>query len=211
MANQPANVTLAEVDVKATGAVRNRKPKNANSDLFDELLSAANALSVSERTRLVKSLAGQLGLVTVGSAELISKKSVVEKKAPQNVVVPPRPNPLKGTSFDIQKSAALEQLRQAKTAAGTTKLSDDHPAVLQYAAALASYKEEHKRLAVVSGGTVTVPTTTKKAKARTTTERSPERTQSTVISRVKSAVGTLTGARSEAKKTKSSENPMDLL
>lgn len=150
-----------------------RKPKQGNTELFNELLSRANALSVKERTRLVKSLAGQLNLVVVGSSDLLQKgkaqqeKKKVEQKAQPEV----RPNPLKGTQFEVEKDRAYKALVDAKVRAQGAKLPENAPEVIAYATALAAYKAEHKRLAPVIQQ---VPVPQQKNKARTTSNRSPE-------------------------------------
>lgn len=165
------------INVQKDSAGRKR-PKQGNTQLFNEMLSASNALSVSERTRLCKSLAGQLGLVVVGSADLMKQaKPAAEGKA----VVPPkevnvRPNPLRGTQYELAKDQAYKALIEAKKAAGGEKLANDNPSVIAYATALNAYKSAHKALVPV-GTPVVHPTgeaTSTKRKVRTTTDRSPE-------------------------------------
>jgi hypothetical protein len=162
------------------GAKPKRRPKSGNSELFQEILSSANALSVTERVRLVKSLAGQLGLVTVGAQELLDGKTVKKSKGkaagPPMEVTLQRPNPLKGTKFAIEKDLAYKALVAAKQSAGGEKLPLEHPAVAAYAAALGAYKAAHSELQVVFTPSAMIPQQIKsaKTKARTTSDRSPE-------------------------------------
>lgn len=178
---------------------RGRKPKQGNTELFNEVLSAANALSVSERTRLVKSLAGQLSMVVVGSGELLERavsapKKKDEKKSAEGTH---RPNPLRGTSFEVAKDQAYKALVEAKKASPGAKLPENHPAVIQYGSALAAYKAEHKRLQPVDVAGIPVQKpSSKKTKARTTTERSPEPKQKTsIIGALRNAVGATTASK----------------
>jgi hypothetical protein len=197
---------------------KGRKPKQGNSELFNELLSAANALPVSERTRLVKSLAGQLNLVVVGASELLSKAgnqpSQKEKDEAKPVVKQQvKPNPLKGTIFDQEKIKAYNALIEAKKEAGGAKLPPDHPAVLGYATALAAYKVEHNRLKPVDDQQPNQPARRegKKGKARTTTDRSPEpgsaQPRKSLIGAIKDSVRKATSSSSQ----KGKDGDMDLL
>jgi hypothetical protein len=113
-------------------------------------MSACNQLSVQERTRLVKSLAGQLGLLTVGGQTLLT--GVAEATPRKKSGGPPaqqrdvRPNPLKGTKFEKEKEEAKASMIKARDANGGAKLPDTHPTVVAYAKALQIYKEEQNRL-----------------------------------------------------------------
>jgi hypothetical protein len=158
---------------------RDKRPKAGNSELFNEVFSASNALSVTEKTRLIKSLAGQLGLVVVGSADLLRQaKPGTQKREPDRPkVVSVRPNPLKGTRFEIEKDQAYKALVEAKKAANGEKLPPDHPSVVAYATALKAYKDAHSALQTVVSTTsveAAKQPAREKKKARTATTRSPE-------------------------------------
>lgn len=193
--------------VKGDAKRRPRRPKSGNSELFNNLLSAANQLSVAERTRLVKSLAGQLGLLAVGGQTLIDKPVSTGKtrKEDHGTEVPTvRPNPLKNTKFWLDKEAAKAAMLRARDEKGPgAKLPPDHEAVKAYAQALKLYKEEQAKLKPVidpakqgqqqpSGG----PRRGTAAK-RTTSERSPEpKRTSTALSLLSSAAKQSLGFRS---------------
>lgn len=138
-----------------------RRYRSGNSDLFNQILSAANGLSVAERTRLVKSLAGQLGLLTVGGQLLLDKpdssggKKGKTSKSGESAEAAPlfRPNPLKGTKFWVDKESAKADMLKAREAAGGAQLQPGHPAVTAYAVALKAYKDEQAKLKPVAGVT----------------------------------------------------------
>jgi len=182
-----------------------RRPKKGNSDEFNRILSAANALSVSERTRLVKSLAGQLGLITIGSGELLRNagKQAPPKKESTKQQAVVRPNPLKGTAFDSEKKQALQALQEAKKAASGAQLPKDHPAVVRYAAALSAYKAEHEKLRVVE--TDTQQSESNKSRARKHADRSPEPRGPTTTTTTTNLIGRLSGALRPSTKPKVSE------
>jgi hypothetical protein len=150
MSGDTSQAQVEQQEMLTAGGAGNsdrRRRKQANSLKFNEILSAANCLSVSEKTRLVRSLAGQVGLVTFGSGELIAKQS----NKPSGKVGKPamqvnRPNPLKGTKFQLEKETALQRLKEAKSGFGGEKLPPNHPAVVAYVHALQAYKAEHAKL-----------------------------------------------------------------
>jgi len=130
---------------------RQRKPKNLNSESFNEILSAANVLSVNERVRLIKSLAGQHGLVVLTPSQVSSLNQTTEVVKHQGETMSSvKPNPLKDTIFDRNVQDARKSVKTAKTEAGGGDLPKDHPAMLQYAAALSAYKEQRKNLGIVA-------------------------------------------------------------
>lgn len=188
---------------EAKGAPKgSRKPKQGNSELFNELFSAANALSVSERTRLVKSLAGQLNLSVIGTGELLSRGSTpAEQKV--KAAPPPkeavRPNPLKGTRFEADKRLAYQALIAAKEAAQGAKLPEDHPVVVHYKTTLDAYKAEQGRLRLVDPVAMQRPQTQPKAKvkARSASERSPS-----PVAPVRGLVGRIQGLVGRASSSK---------
>lgn len=154
-----ANAPKEQTDTGDGAAKPERHPKSMNSKLFNDILSACNQLSVQERTRLVKSLAGQLGLLTVGGQTLLHsvaettepKKGKTSDAKRQDV----RPNPLKGTKFESEKEAAKAAMIKARDDNGGAKLPDDHQTVVSYAKALHLYKEEQNRLKPVGNLQVT--------------------------------------------------------
>jgi hypothetical protein len=188
---------------------RKRVPKSGNSELFNEILSGFNALTNSEKLRLVRSLAGQVGLVTLGANDVVSAKAGNVNKGTTtttNTVVE-RPNPLKGTKFQVERDNALIALREAKKAAPDGKLPPDDPTVLRYKTAVAAYKAEHQALSVLPSGAVTATTKTNKAsKKRTTSSRSPV-PKTNILSRISSAVERVTKS---SKKTPTEETEVDM-
>lgn len=137
-------------DPKANNkVVRERKKKALNSDDFNLILSSCNTLSVNERVRLVKSLAGQLGLFVTTPAALGYTQIGESKKGKPKTKEVVRPNPLKGTLFETKLNGAKELLRKAREAAGGAELPASHEAYVQYAQALQEYKQEKQKLAPV--------------------------------------------------------------
>lgn len=133
--------------------VQQRRPKKqGNSEKFNELLSGANQLSVAERVRLTKSLAGQLGLY-VGAPKGSPAAEEKIRRGPtlgasQQAVK--RPNPLKGTSFEKLVEDAKQGVREAKARLGGAMLPKDDPALVKLTEALKAYKAEKERLAPVA-------------------------------------------------------------
>lgn len=128
---------------------RERRPKQGNSEKFNKLLSEANELSGSERIRLIKSLAGQAGFICIkptGSSQNSARREAKPRVPRANNV---RPNPLRGTKYDVELELARQALREAKDGAGGALLSQDHPAILGYKKALEAYKAAKSQLAVV--------------------------------------------------------------
>lgn len=196
------------------GSKRIRKPKDGNSQLFNEILSSSNALSVSEKTRLVKCLAGQLSMVAVGAGELIKKAENPQPKTTKSEAKPvsgsaTRPNPLKGTKFEHDKVIAYKALVEAKKALKEgEQLPPNDPRVVNYKTALDAYKAEHAKLKPMEDTGVGVVTTTTvvatKKKTRTTTDRSPPPNEerrsfsSGMITGLRKAVKSVTSARLDA-------------
>lgn len=123
-----------------------RKPKQGNSELFNEILSAANALSVTERVRLTKSLGGQLGYTVVAMQGQVSLPK--GEKGGKNHVTnrEMKPNPLRGTKFQVEKDLAFNAMVEAKRGNNGKELPTDHPAVLRYKTALNLYKQAQSEL-----------------------------------------------------------------
>jgi hypothetical protein len=118
--------------------------------LFNELLSSVNRLSVNERVRLIKSLAGQHGLVVQTPAALVRATGTsgaardqgdVERKKRQQ-----RPNPLRGTAPFQELEEARNALRVEKERLMTKVLPKDNLVFRQYEAALASYTVAKERV-----------------------------------------------------------------
>jgi len=197
MSNQNPVSQDSEAHEPKSGKSR-RQPKSGNTQLFNELLSASNSLSVSEKLRLTKSLAGQLGFVLVGSGEILARGDTPKVKSSDRTKVkdPVRPNPLRGTQFELEKNQAYQALVDEKRLNGGAKLPQDNPAVLRYAAALAAYKAEYKRLQPVAPHGLATKSAkpsqkASKDRARKTSERSPEprtSTTSKIIGIIREAV-----------------------
>jgi hypothetical protein len=132
---------------------RSRRKKLGNSQEFNEILSRVNGISVSERIRLTKSLAGQLGFVTYkpngastnGERSQGSSVKKREKAAPTFS----RPNPLKNTVFEADLNLAKQELKAAKERAGGVALPASDLAVVKYTVALTAYKAEKMKLVLV--------------------------------------------------------------
>lgn len=133
---------------------RRRRTKQANSESFNTILSAANTLTVNERVRLVKSLAGQHGLL-VFSAQQVAGMQAPKESAPSDEVggksktMPVPRNPLKNSVFQKTLDAAKLALRQEKEKLGVAELPTDSPIWVQYTQALQAYKLERTRLGIV--------------------------------------------------------------
>jgi hypothetical protein len=187
---------------------RQRRPKSGNSELFNDLLSEANRLSVAERTRLVKSLAGQLGLLTVGGQSLIGQPASAgePKKAKQGRVsedTPPvRQNPLKGTKFWVDKEAAKAAMLKAREDGGGAQLPQNHPAVTAYALALKAYKDEQAKLKPVDTQSVqqVVQSAKQTGSKKRAASKSPERSGGNVLTRASSAAKRLINPKSSTSK-----------
>lgn len=209
---------MAENPANAKG----RRAKSGNSQLFNDILSAANALSVAERTRLVKSLAGQLGLLTVGGQSLVSAGSKESKKPKSNKAPkgePVRPNPLKGTMYEQEKEAAKAALVKARDEAQGAQLPGDHPAVVAYAKALSAYKTEKDKLKPVTGQPTVVLAHGGKTSKKRGASKSPVRDGASEVKRgaagiasaVSNAVQSLRSSRGKHKTVTGSQddNEMD--
>lgn len=176
-----------------------RQKKAGNSVLFNQLLSDANGLSVAERVRLVKSLAGQQGLMVsastavMQSADGVKPQNQKKKNSDQQVIV--RPNPLKGTAFQKALDDAKAGVRSAKEDMGLAKLPDNHPAAINLIAALSNYKSEQTRLAPVGPPLIATTKSTNQQQSESSNKKkrpaskSPIRTGSGAIDAMRKAVG----------------------
>jgi len=117
-------------------------------------------------------------------------KAQPKKEKQPEAQAPVRPNPLKGTTFDSEKKAALQALQEAKKASQGALLPKDHPAVLRYAAALSAYKAEHEKLRVVES-TPQQEGVPKGVRARKHADRSPEPVTTTTTTKSNSLIGRL--------------------
>jgi hypothetical protein len=138
---------------------RGRRQRKGNSENFNYLQSAALELSVNEQVRLIRSLAGQRGLVVLSTDQVSRLKgnapqigsAAGQEKEPQ---APVRHNPLKGTVFEKELNEAKAAIKKAKEMGGNKDLVPDHPAVLAFKAKLVAYKSEQLRLAPVPGSEI---------------------------------------------------------
>jgi hypothetical protein len=183
----------------ASGGRGQRQKKSGNSALFNQILSDANGLSVAERVRLIKSLAGQQGLVVTAATTLqtveVAKPRGQKKDDDHRVTVAVRPNPLKGTAFQKALDDAKAEVRRAKEELKVAKLADDHPAAMMLMAALSNYKSEQKRLAPMEQPLSTTTSSTHKpntaapSSKKRTASKSPVRSGSGALDTLKKAVG----------------------
>jgi hypothetical protein len=185
---------------------RRRRQKKGNSQNFNSLLSSALDLSVNEQVRLVRSLAGQRGLLVL-SAEQVSRlkgeaphKSVKMRYRDDEPQERPRSNPLKGTAFEVGLNEARAALKRAKEESQGAVLPETHPAYQAYKAQLAAYKEARKHLAPV-GGQETPANPKKRTRQLSPVPASSERKGSTgIVSRATSALQTMAGISSASAK-----------
>jgi len=181
-----------------------RRKKSENSELFNEILSACNQLSVAERTRLVKSLSGQLGFIAVGGQTLLEaqtksdSKEVAKARGSSEPKAMVRQNPLKNTKFWVDKETAKAAMLKAREQNGGAQLAATHPAVTAYAEALKAYKGEQERLKLVPMPTSVVQGNTQATSAKQGRKRnaskSPQRDG--VATRAVSFAKRLTGSGS---------------
>lgn len=145
-------------DGKNSGVIdrpKTRMKKSANSKEFNDLLSSANQLSVNERTRLIKSLAGQLGYIVVkpavGGQPPVSNGDHGRGRSAHGSNAVVRANPLRGTAFEQRLEAAKLAVKRAKEELKVNVLEVVHPAMQEYTAALKSFREEKAKLKPVGG------------------------------------------------------------
>lgn len=145
---------------------------------FNNLLSSALVLSTNEQVRLIRSLAGQRGLLVLSADQvarlkgpLVSERGRSAKKdeGKQGLHTVTRPNPLKGTAFEVEMNDAKAAVKQAKAQNGDQALPVDHPALVRYTNAVAAYRAEHKKLTVV-GQPTPAPAPSKKRVRQLTPE-----------------------------------------
>jgi len=151
MSNEPQTVD--------TRQGRGRRQRKGNSESFNNLQSAALDLSVNEQVRLIRSLAGQRGLIVLSADQVSRLKGTAlgggpatgQEREPKVLV---RPNPLRDTVFEKELNEAKAALKKAKEIGGGKELTPDNPAVLAYKAKLHAYKVEHQRLVPVAGSVI---------------------------------------------------------
>lgn len=133
--------------VGGRSAQRKGKQKKPSTSLFKEMNDSFQNLSVTEKVRLVKQLAGQIGLVAVGPDQIVG----IGAKEPPKLGAQrakPAPSPWKNLPEKKAVDDAYKALVDAKKQAGTD-LPASHPLVVAYNAAvsaLVSKKKEAKNI-----------------------------------------------------------------
>jgi hypothetical protein len=179
-----------------------RKKKEETSDLFDQTFSVVvTQLSVKERTRLIKAVAGTLSLVVVPpdhvlvpSKTVAGKPKSVEPGRVRQRTTPP--NPLKGTKLEEDLLLARKKVQERKAILAVDKLPTEDPTLMAHEAALKAYKAEKEKLKLSQPAALPLTAARIKNK-RKASERSPERAEAVddspqksggVFNRVKEAV-----------------------
>jgi hypothetical protein len=125
---------------------RRRKPKQPNSHEFHEVFDRAIALSVTEKVRLIRALAGLQGLVVNNPKPSQVQSEPAQTKAQKRVKesLPVSDNPLKGTTLQQNLLAAQAAVREKKASLGVDKLSPDDETLGALKAAMTAYQVEHR-------------------------------------------------------------------
>lgn len=127
---------------RSDAPVGGRKKRSGNTGAFKEISDSFNAISVAEKVRLVKSLAGQVGLVALGPEQIarLHPSGAVAALPNRKRQADAAPSRWKNLPESVEASEAYKALRAGIAANGGQKLSTDHPLLVRYSAALVALK-----------------------------------------------------------------------